>query len=106
MPVRSEDGAKCHSRAYESRLDADDASDKVPGVSNGSIRRRTCLRSMWCLETQTGQARMREGAQPGTASHRIQLLDTTRHCPLERRGKAVCYRTCGSGRIAISPAVG
>ena len=38
--------------------------------------------------------------------HRIQLLDTARHCPLERRGRAVCYRTCGSGRIAISPAVG
>ena len=44
--------------------------------------------------------------QYGTASHRIQLLDTARRCPLERRGRAVCYRTCGSGRIAISPAVG
>ena len=32
MPVRSEDGAKCHSRAYEPRLDADDASGQVPGV--------------------------------------------------------------------------
>ena len=32
MPVRSEDGAKCHSRAYETRLDADDASGQVPGV--------------------------------------------------------------------------
>ena len=29
MPVRSEDGAKCHSRAYEPRLDADDASGQV-----------------------------------------------------------------------------
>ena len=32
MPVRSEDGAKCHSRAYETRLDAVDASGQVPGV--------------------------------------------------------------------------
>ena len=32
MPVRSEDGAKRHSRAYEPRLDADDASGQVPGV--------------------------------------------------------------------------
>ena len=31
MSVRSEDGAKCHSRAYEPRLDADDASGQVPG---------------------------------------------------------------------------
>ena len=31
--------------------------------SNGSIRRRMCLRSMWCLETQTGQARSHVGAQ-------------------------------------------
>ena len=30
--VGSEDGAKCHSRAYESRLDADGASGQVPGV--------------------------------------------------------------------------
>ena len=41
-----------------------------------------------------------------TASHRIQLLGTARHCPLERRGRAVRYGTCGSGRIAVSPAVG
>ena len=32
MPVRSEDVTKCHSRAYETLLDADDASGQVPGV--------------------------------------------------------------------------
>ena len=32
MPVRSEDGAKCHLRSYDPRLDADDASGQVPGV--------------------------------------------------------------------------
>ena len=32
MPVRSEGGVKCHSRANEPRLDADDASGQVPGV--------------------------------------------------------------------------
>ena len=31
------------------------------GDSNGSVRRRKCLRNTW---TQTGQARKREGAQP------------------------------------------
>ena len=31
--------------------------------SNGSIKRRTCLRSMWCMETQTGQARIHVGAR-------------------------------------------
>ena len=34
MPVRSEDGAKCHSRAYETRLD--DASGQVP-VSHSEL---------------------------------------------------------------------
>ena len=28
----AKDGAKCHSRTYEPRLDADDASGQVPGV--------------------------------------------------------------------------
>ena len=79
----------------------------VPKVnSNGSIRRRTCLRSMWCLETQTAGSESRRSTtgtfeQCGTASHRIQLLDTARHCSLERGGRPVCYRTCGSGRIAV-----
>ena len=62
------------------------------------------------LETQTGQARSHVGARQEhlnrTTSHRIQLLDTARHCSLERGGRAVCYRTCGSERVAVSPVVG
>ena len=43
-------------------------------------------------------------------SHRIQLLDPARHrslsLSLKRRGRAVCNRTCGSRRVAVSSAVG
>ena len=41
-----------------------------------------------------------------TASHRIQLLDSARRRSLKWRGRAVCNRTCGSRRVAVSAAVG
>ena len=104
-----------HSRAYETRLDADDASGQIPGVPQWTRMDLSGAGRAWEV---WGVWRLRLGRlgvtsehdrsiwTVWTASHRIQLLDTARHCPLERRGRAVCYRTCGSGRIAISPAVG
>ena len=41
-----------------------------------------------------------------TASHRIQLLNSARCRSLKRRGRAVCHRTCGSRRVAVSTAAG
>ena len=34
------------------------------------------------------------------------LHTIARHCSLERGGRAVRFRMCGSGRVAVSPAVG
>ena len=98
MPVRSEDGAKCHSRAYESRLDADDASGQVPGVPQW---RRTCLRSVWCLETQTGQARSHVGVRQEHFEqygiHPIKFSCSTQHVIALSNGEAELYAT---GRAA------
>ena len=68
--------------------------------SNGSNRRRTCLISAWCTETQTGQARIHEEHNriirtAWTAPHRIQLLNSARRRSLKRRRRAVCNGTCG-----------
>ena len=66
---------KCYWRAYEARLDAKDASGHVWHTANsdGSIRRRMCLRNTWCAETRKSTTGAFE--QFWAASHRIQLLD-------------------------------
>ena len=62
--------------------------------SNGSIMRRTCLRSMWCLETQTGQARSHVGArqQHVNSTDYIPSNSVARHSTslLSRAGRQSC----------------
>ena len=69
--------------------------------SNGSTRRRTCLRSMWCLETQTGQARSHVGARQEHFEqyglHPIEFSCSTQHVIALSSGEAELYAT---GRAA------
>ena len=64
---------------------------------SGSCRARTCLRSTSCPVTPIGKVPSLDGARQELLSRSIplQLLDATRQCPLQRRGRSV-----RSGRAA------
>ena len=99
-----ESGEEYYSTAYEARLDANVASGQVPGPiasSDGSVKHRTCLRSSWSTETQTGQARITRsttGAFEQLGQHPIEF-STTQHIVAFSSGED---RTCGSRRFAVS----
>ena len=56
-----------------------------------------CLRSMWCLETQTGQARSHVGAFEQYGLHPIEFRCSTQHVIALSSGEAELYAT---GRAA------
>ena len=78
--------------------------------SDGSIQRRMCLRNTCCAESQTGQARKREGAQPehsnnldSIPSNSAARLSTSSLFQVERQS---CMQQDVRQQEGCSPAVG